>query len=247
MKTRKVIGTACLLAMTLTAFSQTLASRTFSPATNQESLKSDIVQPEFSGLAECKNFQDFLNEHLHIPDYLRNCELMAPLAIRFTVLPNRDISDIQIIQGIVPDFDEAVLEVLNSSNNMWNPGMINGQIVPMEQEMTVILNTSTKSVNELYKSAQWDKIRADKLLKKGKYNRAIKYYSRSIESVPSFEQSIYQRGLAKYYVDDIEGALNDFERVAVLNSHLAENMLAKFIEMADSANRELQANTIINR
>ncbi|MEN8251115.1 MAG: hypothetical protein ABFS32_19430 [Bacteroidota bacterium] len=244
MKTRNLFSTVCLLAMTLTAISQTPASVTFSLAGNNETVKSDIVQPEFTGLEECEDLKEFLDKHLRIPKHVQNWEILAPLVIRFKVLPNRDISDFQVVQGIVPDFDEAVLELMKSTNGMWNPGMINDHPVPMEKEVTFILNTSNKDVIELYKSAQWDKNRADKLLKEGKYHRAIKFYSRSIESVPSCDQSIFRRGLAKYYTGDVEGALNDFERVSDLGSHLADQMLPKLNEVADYINNELLANSI---
>ena len=241
MKTRHAFTTLCLLAITLTTISQSPASKTLSPAGIKEPIKSNILQPEFVGLAACEDLHEFVDEHLRIPTHFRNAEILAPLVIRFTVLPNRTISDVQVIQSIVPDFDEAVLELLQSTNGKWNPGTINGQAVPMEKEVTVIFNTSNKDVFELYKSAQLDKSRADKLLNEGKYHRAIRYYSRSIESVPSFEQAIYGRGLAKYYAGDLEGALIDFERVTELGSHLADHMLTKLKHLADSENNETEA------
>ena len=82
--------------------------------------------------------------------------------------------------------------------------------------------------------------KADELLKKGKYSRAIKRYSKAIGSCPTSDIIIYRRGLAKYYSGDLEGALNDFERVADMDSHLADPMLTKLSEVANYAKSELQ-------
>lgn len=228
MKTRNVFATVCLLAVTLTAISQAPAAKTYSPDSINEPVRSNIQQPEFAGMTEGESLQEYIDEHLRIPNHIQNWEILAPLVIRFRVLPNREITDFQVIQSVVSDFDEAVLELLESTNGMWKPGMINGRPVPMEKELRIILNTSNKDAIELYMSAQWDKNRADKLLKKGKYRRAIKFYSRSIESFPSCVESLYRRGLAKYNKGDVEGAFKDFERVTDLGSHLADEMLAKF-------------------
>jgi len=70
-------------------------------------------------------------------------------------------------------------------------------------------------------------------LNEGKYSKAIKQYSRVIECFPTYDLTLYRRGIAKYYTGDLEGALNDFERVADLDSHLADPMLTKLAEVAD--------------
>ena len=96
----------------------------------------------------------------------------------------------------------------------------------------------------MYYAAQLNKNRADNLLKKGKFSRAIKLYSKAIESCPNDDITIYRRGLAKYYIGDLEKALNDFERVADLGSHLANPMLTKLNEVVDYAKSELQLSSL---
>jgi len=131
---------------------------------------------------------------------------------------------------------------LEASNGMWRPGSIYGHPVPMEKEVTVIFKIEGA---DILQTAQMNKIQADIFLKEGKYSRAIKIYSKAIESCPNHELTIYRRGLAKYYSGDLEGAMHDFERVADLDSHLADPMLIKLNEVADYAKSELQLSSLI--
>ena len=161
---------------------------------------------------------------------------------RCKVFPTQNLSEIQIIHGISPSIDEAVIDAVEATNGLWSPGTINGRPVPMEKQVTVVFRMEG---SEMYQTAQINKVRADNLLKEGNYSRAIKRYSKAIESCPNYEQTIYRRGLAKYYVGDLEGALNDFERVADLDSHLANPILTKLNEVANCAESELQLSSLI--
>ena len=207
-----------------------------------ESINMNILEPEFEGISENDGFKEFIEENLCTPLNVRNWGIEWTVVIRFNVLPTRNLSEFQVIHSVSPIIDKAVIDVLEASNGMWIPGKINGRPVPMEKEVTVIY---TIDETEMYKTAQLNKNKADKLLKEGKYSRAIKIYSRAIEFCPNHELTIYRRGLAKYYIGDMEGALNDFERVVDLDSHLADPMLTKLNEVADYAKNELQLSSLI--
>ena len=102
----------------------------------------------------------------------------------------------------------------------------------MEKEVTVVFKSEGI---EMYKTAQEYSVRADKALKAGKYSRAIKLYNKAIALCPNHSETLYRRGLARYYSGDIKGALNDFERTVDLGSHLADPMLAKLQKEVDFA------------
>ena len=58
-------------------------------------------------------------------------------------------------------------------------------------------------------------------MKKGKYDRARKFYNKSIEIAPYNAATLYQRGLASYLCGDQESAISDFERLSELDGSQA--------------------------
>ncbi len=209
---------------------------------SKKSVMMNIVEPEFEGTNENLRIKDFIEENLRTPLDAQKWRIEGVVVIRFNVLPTRDLSEFQVIQSVCSSFDEAVMDVLEASNGMWKPGTINDLPVPMEKEVTVIYTTEG---TQMYTTAQLNKNKADKLLKEGKYSRAIKRYTKTIESYPIDDLTIYRRGLAKYYSGNLEGAIHDFERVADLESHLADPMLTRLGEVADFAKNELQLSSLI--
>lgn len=195
---------------------------------SEESGMMNIVEPEFIGTNKNAGIKEFIEKNIRDFLYTGNWGIGGTVIIRYNVLPTQMLSDFQVIHGVSSRFNKAVIDVLKSSNGMWKPGTINGQTVPMEREITVRF---MEEGYNMHLSAQLITNKADQLLKKGKYSRAIKLYSRAINSFPTYDYTIYQRGIAKYDSGDLEGALNDFKRVADLESHLADPMLARLCSM----------------
>jgi len=204
----------------------------------------NILEPTFKGTNESVNINEFIKENLDTPLNCQNLGIGGAVMVQFNVFPTGNLSEIQVIESVSPEFDRSVIRTLEATNGMWNPGTINGRPVPMEKEIIVVFKFEG---TDLFKAAQMNKNKADKLLKEGKYSRAIKLYSKVIGSCPNSETIIYRRGLAKYYIGDLEGASKDFERVADLNSHLANPMLTKLNEVADYADSELQLSSFFLR
>ena len=207
----------------------------------KESVKMNILEPSFRGTNESVDINEFIKENLRTPLNCQNWGIEGAVVVQFNVLPTGKLSEIQVIESISPEFDHSVISTLEATNGMWNPGTINDLSVPMEKELIVIFKLEG---TDFFKAAQMNKNKADELLKAGKYSRAIKLYSKAIGSCPNSETTIYRRGLAKYYYGDLKGASNDFERLADLDSQLANLMLTKLNEVADYADSELQLSSL---
>ena len=207
----------------------------------KESVKMNILEPTFKGTNESIDINEFIKENLQIPLNLQNWGIEGAVVVQFNVLPTGNLSEIQVIESVSAAFDHSVISTLEATNGMWNPGTINDHSVPMEKEVIVVFKLEG---TDFFKAAQLNKNKANELLKEGKYSRAIKLYSKAIGSCPNSETTIYRRGLAKFYYGDLEGASNDFERVANLDSHLADPMLTKLNEVADYADSELQLSSL---
>ena len=201
----------------------------------------NIVEPTFKGTHESLDIYEFLEENLIVPEMDLNWGGVGAVVTHFLVLPTGNLSEIQVIEGVNPEFDRSVIRALEASNGMWKPATIYGRPVVMEKEVTIVFKCEG---TDIYQAAQFNKNKGDDLMKEGKYNRAIKHYSRAIEFIPTYDLTLYRRGLAKYYAGDLEGALNDFERVAYLDSHRADLMLTKLNEVADYARNELQLSSL---
>jgi len=206
-----------------------------------ESAMMNIVEPGFKGTNENAGIKEFIEENLLTPLNAEDWGIEGTVVIRFNVLPTRDLSEIQVIEGVSLEFDRSVISTLQATDGMWYPGTIDGRPVPMEKEVIVVFRFEG---TDFYQAAQLNKNKADKLLNEGKYSRAVKFYTNALGSCPTSDIIIYRRGLAKYYTGDLEEALNDFERVANLDSHLADPMLSKLIEVANYATSELQLSSL---
>ncbi|MCX6159129.1 MAG: tetratricopeptide repeat protein [Ignavibacteriae bacterium] len=60
-------------------------------------------------------------------------------------------------------------------------------------------------------SYQDDYLKGYKLLEKANYEESIKYFTKSINSKPSFYYSYVRRGIANYYLNNTDAALKDIE------------------------------------
>lgn len=214
-------------------------------AQNEEASKKssmiNILEPIFLGTNESVDFDEFIQENLRTPLNNQHLGIEGAVVVQFNVSPTGNLSEIQVIESVSPEFDHSVISTLEATNGMWNPGSVNGCPVTMDKEVVVVFKFEG---TDIYQAAQMNLNKADDLLKEGKFSRAIKLYSKALESSPNYETAIYRRGLARYYTGDLEGALNDFERVAELGSHQADSMLAKLNEVVDYAKSELQLTSL---
>jgi tetratricopeptide (TPR) repeat protein len=58
--------------------------------------------------------------------------------------------------------------------------------------------------------------------KEGRHNDAIKYYSQFINNYPNEDISYYNRGLSKYNLSDLRGAIQDFSKAIEINPYFFE-------------------------
>ena len=209
--------------------------------TSKKSSMINILEPTFIGTNESVDFNEFINENLRTPLNCQNRGIEGAVVVQFNVSPTGNLSEIQVIESVFPEFDQSVIRALEATTGMWSPGTINGRSVTMDKEAVVVFRLEG---TDIYQNAQINISKADNLLKEGKYSKAVKCYSKALESCPNYETTIYRRGLARYYSGDLEGAMIDFERVADLGSHQADPMLSKLNEVADYAKGELQLSSL---
>ena len=186
----------------------------------------NALEPTFTVANDTVGIHEFLQDNLNHPKYPYKAGMEGTVVIQFKVLPAGNLSEFQVINSVCPEYDKAVIKALEATSGMWNPGTNNGHPVKMEKEVSVVFKFEGI---EMYKTAQLYVVRADKAFKEGKYKRSIRLYNRTIELCPKHSSTFYQRGMAKYFIGDSDGALSDFERSVYLGGHIADPIMARFL------------------
>ncbi len=201
---------------------------------SKESGMMNVLEPTLKGTDNTIGIKEFLQENLCYPPHAYKWGIGGTVVVQFKVLPTGNLAEFLVINSVTPECDKAVISALEATQGMWNPGTNNGNPVEMEKEVSVVFKFEG---SEMYKTAQYYAVRADKALKEGNYSKAIKLYNKAFAFCPNCPSKIYQRGLANYYSGDQKGALKDFERSARLGFHPADIMLLKLREEAVYASK----------
>ena len=108
--------------------------------TSKKSSMINILEPTFIGANESVDFNEFIQENLRTPLNSQILGIDGAVVVQFNVSPTGNLSEIQVIESVSPEFDHSVISTLEASKGMLNPGTINGRPVPMEKEVMVIFN-----------------------------------------------------------------------------------------------------------
>lgn len=179
------------------------------------------VQPVFNGTSAVnleepsETINDYLKKYVEYPHISINCGLQGTEVIKFTVTPTGEITGFKVINRVCPKIDKEVIRVLKTTNGKWTPGSVNGEIVAMEQEVS--LSFLLYESNDLVQMATSFQKKGNKLMfVKKNPKKALKYFDRAIVFLPYEESLLAARGLCKYQIGDEEGAINDWNRLIVL-------------------------------
>ena len=201
-------------------------------AQNASELNKEIVviapvlasEVNVKGVAQDINssaINNYLHNNLIYPEGAINCCFQGIEVVRFTVLPTRDLANIEVVNSICPLIDKEVIRVLNTTNGMWTPGTHNGNPVEMEKEVLIVFHLEgfhLKS-DETYftkKATNWYMKGNHVLFEHKNREKALKCYNNALRYKPFEEALLYARGMVKYELNDITGAKNDWNRMKSL-------------------------------
>ena len=108
---------------------------TIRPINNDEKVMTGVVefQPQFpGGLEACKQF---IKENLRYPD--TELDVQGRVIVSFMVERDGSLSDIKVVKGLDPAYDEEALRVVKMMPK-WSPGATDGQISVMRYTLPVI-------------------------------------------------------------------------------------------------------------
>jgi TonB family protein len=215
MKTRVFILASML--MSFIAFGQ-----------NLELKEIEVTPPVFK--SEVPNtIVEYLQKRVVYPQSEIKWRTQGTVVIEFTVTPEGKLKNYEIIHSVSNEIDNEVIRVLKSTEGMWLPGMINGEIGAMQKEVTVEfkLNPHVDFIEDAKKYLQKGNLA---LFIKGQPEKALKYFNMGINLLPNDETLLAVRGLCKYKMGDETGATRDWDRSVLIakrngTSDYIENML----------------------
>lgn len=108
---------------------------TIRPINNDEKVLTGVVeyQPQFPG--GIKACEQFIKENLRYPD--TKSDVQGRVIVSFMVERDGSLSDIKVVRGLDPAFDEEALRVVKMMPK-WSPGATDGKISVMRYTIPII-------------------------------------------------------------------------------------------------------------
>jgi TonB family protein len=162
-----------------------------------------------------ESLNDYLNKMVQYPQQSVQCCLQGTEVVEFTVTSTGEVTAFNVINSVCPKIDEEVIRAIKSTGGKWMPGTVNNEPADMKQEISVVfqLCSDREFINRAKQFAQ----KGNKLLfDQNKPAQALKYFNRAIIYLPSEENLLAARGLCLFNLGDTTGAMNDWQRILVL-------------------------------
>ena len=190
----------------------------------------NVNGPQFICLNENPGICTYMLKNISYPSVEEKYLIEGTVVVKFSVLPTGDLSDFKVVNSLSENCDNAVIRAIESTQGMWKPAKVDGVPVKNENEICVLFRIDG---NDMYKYARYYAKKADELMNKGKYDRARKFYNKSITIDPYNAATLYQRGIASYLCGDQESAISEFERLSELDGSQADSTMF-WIQKADN-------------
>lgn len=70
---------------------------------------------------------EFLQKNIFYPQEAKEKNIQGTIFIRFIVMENGEIEEVEVLRGVHPSLDNEALRVVNLTSGKWSPGKINGE------------------------------------------------------------------------------------------------------------------------
>ncbi len=187
-----------------------------------------VTPPKFTGetlAIEAASINEYLAKKIICPEKDAEFGIQGTVVIQFTITESGSVNDFKIINSLSSAIDEEVIRVLKTTSGMWKPGYNNDEPTSMEKEISLAFKDAgeggSNSIMKNFKAlASRSFKRASNLfVKKGKPQRALKYYNYSISLLPNDKALLLMRGLCQYQLNNKEGAFHDWNRLKELGGN----------------------------
>ena len=201
---------------TILIFLVCLVVATIASGQHQELEEIEVTSPVYVGKV-AQSLDSYLQSGIIYPSTNDlHLWMQGTVVIGFLVTPEGNLKNFKVINSVSKAFDMEVIRVLEGTDGMWSPGIINGEYVSMPGEVSVSFKLNPdEDFIELAKE-HWQKgIQA--LFVKNQPAKALKYFNQAITLVPNASALLEVRGFCKYKMGDETGANRDWDRLKILS------------------------------
>jgi len=188
----------------------------------------EVAPPQFTGIENVATListdksqliKNYLRKNAVYPESAARCMKEGTEVIQFTVTSAGKVTNLKVINSVCSEIDREVISVLESTDGMWKPGYNNGNLVDMEQEVSLVF--AADDYRNLQKHFTKVATRYFVLGNKKMYlsknpKKALRHYNHGIRYLPYDKSLLFVRGLCKYELGDEEGGREDWNRIAEL-------------------------------
>jgi tetratricopeptide (TPR) repeat protein len=230
---------------TIVIFAISVLAAAFASGQNQDIQEITVTAPQFKS-EFYQNLNDFLLSGIEYPGESLKAGNEGTEVIHFVITPLGNITDISVINSVSEIIDLEVIRILEVTDAMWIPGTVNGEPVAMEKEISLVFKLSEKS--DFVANAKSNLGLGNKMLFENKNpGKALKYFDKSITLLPNEETLLAVRGLCKYEMGDMEGAVNDWNRLKRLEEKNAAESLVEISVKYTQLSGYSQMMTFLNK
>jgi TonB family protein len=176
-----------------------------------------IDMPQFPG-GEAGVLQ-FLKENIKYPDDAKWNEIEGTVRISFYVDTLGNISDIKVLKSIYPSLDSEAVKAVRMMPQ-WKPGTINGKKARTLYTLPVGFSLRDGTTTDFLEGVNY--------FKDGKYEKAIKYFTKSIKADKKLLDSYHNRGLCYHQMGNDEEACKDWNEAKKYGDKKIDAALEKY-------------------
>jgi TonB family protein len=181
---------------------------------NQELREIEVTPPAFKSDFS-KSINDFLQKKMEYPFESYLWKIQGTEIVQFVVTAEGKLTGFKIINSISTEIDQEVIRTLKSTSGKWIPGTKNGEPVDMEQEVSMAFKIYP--TDNFVEMAIWNYQKGNEFLfVKNNPKKALTFYNKAINFLPTEESLHAVRGFCKYRMGDENGADRDLEMANLL-------------------------------
>lgn len=138
----------------------------------------------------------------------------------FIVRKTGEVDSLQIMEGISPIFDKQFVRAFNKAKGKWQPATIGGRSVDVRMyEQFRFVSSANFLPSYDYSKKSKEAMRAKEYLK------ALYYFDRGLEKLPSDADMLYQRAVCKLQLGNRAAACEDLRRVKAMRKTTADELM----------------------
>lgn len=140
----------------------------------------------------------------------------------FIIRKTGEVDSLQVLESISPAFDKQFIKAFNKAKGRWQPATIAGRNVDvlMQEQFRFI------SSDNFLPSYDYS-IKGKKAMKDKQYLKAIHYFDRGLEKLPTNADMLYQRAICKLQLGNTTAACEDLQKVKALGKTTADELIKK--------------------